>query len=143
MEYVVAIICDWEKKKVNVSVVEFKGSDESLDQCNELIGCDRVDYIEITLDNDKYDLWCDDEFLLKQEENPGLAWFDQSANAKDPVVILGNAVIAKSNDEGETIGMTYEEASFVAMKYTEYMSENGPKFINWLKKVRAEREAEV
>lgn len=143
MEYIVAIRCDWEKKKVNVTIEDFKGSDESLDQFYELIGCERVDYIEITLDNDKYDLWCDDEFLLKQEENPGLAWFDQSANAENPVVILGNAVITKSNDEGETIGMTYGEASFVAMKYTEYMGENGPKFINWLKKVRTEREMEA
>ena len=143
MEYAVAIIGNMEKKTVSANVVEFKGGDDSLEQLYKLIGCERVDYVEITLDNDKYDLWCDDEFLLKQEENSALAWYDQSHSTANPTVILGNAVITHTNDEGETTGMTYEEASFVAIKYAEYMKENLPKFIKWLKNVKASREAEV
>lgn len=144
MEYAVAIIGNMEKKTVSADVVEFKGGEDSLDQLYKLIGCERVDYVEITLDNDQYDLWCDDEFLLKQEEEVlGLAWYDQSHSTANPTVILGNAVITHTNDEGETTGMSYEEASFVAMKYAEYMTENLPKFINWLKNVKASRESEV
>jgi hypothetical protein len=142
MEYIVAITVN--NNIVNVTVTQFDGSDKSLSQLYKIIGCKLVDFVEITLDNDEYDLWFDNNYLQKKDAvltwyDPTLTWTDQVHDINNPMIVMGNAVIAKSNTMGETIGMTYEEASFVAMKYAEYMRENFPKFIEWLKNVKAKR----
>ena len=50
-----------------------------------------------------YDIWCDDEGLLKEEKYIG------GASGVGREILCGNLLIAKHDEEGGTIGLTKEE----------------------------------
>ena len=61
---------------------------------------------------DKYfDIWCDDEGLLK--DNLRASAFNDLSKDYLKEVICGNIVIANSNEEGETVGLTDADIALI------------------------------
>ena len=75
----------------------------------KIIGCRCVDCRSFEYNGTEYDVWFDDEFLLKNGPlYPTLFLGELKPNFFD--VICGNFIIAKCNEEGETIGISTDEA---------------------------------
>ena len=71
----------------------------------ENIGCRCVDCVCRKIGKNYYDIWVDDEGLLKEKRYI----CGELISNKASEILVGNIVIAKSNEEGETIGLTYDD----------------------------------
>ena len=104
--------------------VAYINSADTLREMYKIIGCSCVTCTAIEVNGKKYDVWSDDEALLVDKPVPNL-YID------DELVIFGNLLIAKSDDEGEMIGLDNGEPqllyAFAQMQY--------PKLLKWLKKI--------
>ena len=80
-----------------------------LQEAYKIIGCRCVDCRSFEYNGTEYDVWFDDEFLLKNGPlYPTLFLGELKPNFFDD--ICGNLIIAKCNEEGETIGISTDEA---------------------------------
>ena len=105
--------------------VSFLNPEHILKDMYEIIGCSCVTCTEIEINGKKYDVWSDDEALLKSNPVPNL-YID------DDTVIFGNLLIAKSNEEGEMVGLDKGEPQLLyAFAQIQY-----PKLLKWLRKIR-------
>ena len=97
----------------------------TLREMYKIIGCSCVTCTVIEINEKRFDVWSDDEALLVDAPVPNL-YID------DDTVIFGNLLIAKSNDEGEMVGLDNGEPqllySFAQLQY--------PKLLKWLKNIR-------
>lgn len=97
---------------------------DTLSEMYKIIGCSCVTCTEIEVNGKYFDVWSDDEALLVDNPVPNL-YID------DDTVIFGNLMIAKSNDEGEMVGLDNGEPqllySFAQLQY--------PKLLKWLKNI--------
>lgn len=97
---------------------------DTLSEMYKIIGCSCVTCTAIEINGKSYDVWSDDEALLVDNPVPNL-YID------DDTVIFGNLMIAKSNDEGEMVGLDNGEPqllySFAQLQY--------PKLLKWLKNI--------
>lgn len=97
---------------------------DTLSEMYKIIGCSCVTCTAIEINGKSYDVWSDDEALLVDNPVPNL-YID------DDTVIFGNLLIAKSNDEGEMVGLDNGEPqllySFAQLQY--------PKLLKWLKNI--------
>ena len=90
-----------------------------LQEAYNIIGCNLVDCRSFEYKDTIYDVWFDDEFLLKSGPiYPTLILGDLKPNFFD--LICGNFIIAKSNEDGETIGISTDEANMLIL----FMHEN-------------------
>ncbi len=71
---------------------------DTLREMYKIIGCSCVTCTAIEINGKKYDVWSDDEALLKSNPVPNLC-------IDDDIVIFGNLLIAKSNEEGKMVGL--------------------------------------
>ncbi len=96
---------------------------DTLSEMYKIIGCSCVTCTAIEINGKSYDVWSDDEVLLVDNPVPNL-YID------DDTVIFGNLMIAKSNDEGEMVGLDNGEPqllySFAQLQY--------PKLLKWLRR---------
>lgn len=77
--------------------------DKTLEGMYKIIGCRCVDVREVEIDGTVFDVWFDDEFLLSGEPQiPSLLLPYET-------VICGTVLFAKSNEDGETIGLNNDE----------------------------------
>lgn len=89
--------------------MEIKPFQDGIQPLYELIECDTIDHsssIDV-LNELNIDMWVDDEGLLKSR-CPVFVFLDEENNVQG--LIVGNVVFQKSNDEGESYGMTEDEA---------------------------------
>lgn len=97
---------------------------DTLSEMYKIIGCSCVTCTAIEINGKKYDVWSNDEALLVDNPVPNL-YID------DDTVIFGNLMIAKSNDEGEMVGLDNGEPqllySFAQLQY--------PKLLKCLKNI--------
>ena len=97
---------------------------DTLSEMYKIIGCSCVTCTAIEINGKSYDVWSDDEALLVDNPVPNL-YID------DDTVIFGNLLIAKSNDEGEMVGLDNGEPqllyTFAQLQY--------PKLLKWLKNI--------
>lgn len=94
----------------NGSVKEYDFEYESYKDFYELLGCRLFDIPKRQIGEDVFDIYCDDEALLKKElPQVSLAYFDRFGNIVD--AIYGNVFICKHDSEGETISLTDKEVS--------------------------------
>ena len=104
--------------------VAYLNPSNTLSDMYKIIGCSCVTCTAIEVNGKKYDVWSDDEALLVDNPVPNL-YID------DDTVIFGNLLIAKSNDEGEMVGLDNGEPqllyAFAQMQY--------PKLLKWLKNI--------
>lgn len=75
---------------------------ERLSEMYRLIHCTCVTCVGIEVDGEHFDLWCDDEGLLKPRPVPSL-YVDEN------VVIHGGFIISRYNDEGEMESLSWED----------------------------------
>ena len=87
----------------------------------ETIGCDCVDLVCVEIDGIEYDVFCDDEALLKYNPIPTL-------HVNDDVVIFGSLVFTKGNDDGETVALDDDDIKRI-VKYVKTRKEPMIQFI--------------
>ena len=80
--------------------------ENTLEGLRKIIGCRCVACTEIELAGKKFDVWSDDEALLKENPVPSLY-------INDNLILFGNLIIAKHDEEGETIGLTVADISLL------------------------------
>ena len=98
---VLALLCDPSSKSIH-SYVKQLDSEKMLSDMRQIIDCDLVTCIEIEVEGKYYDVWSDDEALLCDNPVPNLY-------VCDGLIIFGNLLFAKSDDDGETIGLSVED----------------------------------
>lgn len=105
--------------------VAYLNPSNTLSEMYKIIGCSCVTCTAIEVNGKKYDVWPDDEALLVSNPAPNLY-------INDDIVIFGNLLISKSNEEGAMVGLDNCEPqllySFAQLQY--------PKLLKWLKNIR-------
>ena len=82
--------------------------ENTLKGLREIIGCRCVACTEIEVAGKKYDVWIDDEALLNDNPVPTLY-------LNDDLILFGNLVLAKHDEEGETTGLTLADIHFLQL----------------------------
>lgn len=86
------------------------GKDKSnLEHLYELIGCSCVTCVTRLINGKEFDIWLDDEGLLKKEKS--LSGLLKHNEAKE--VLVGNLVIANVNAYGEMKGLTKKDIQLI------------------------------
>ena len=98
---VLALLCDPTSKSI-YSRVKQLDSEKTLADMQHIINCELVTCTEIEVEGKYYDVWSDDEALLKLNPVPNLYV------CKD-LIIFGNLLFAKSDDDGQTIGLSIDD----------------------------------
>ncbi len=80
---------------------------DTLHSMYRLIDCRMVDYMSFEYKGISYDVWFDDEFLVKGKFDLTLILGELKPNAF--TALCGNLMFAKSDEEGRTIGLTEED----------------------------------
>lgn len=76
---------------------------DRLHEMYRLLACELVDVITFESEGVAYDIWFDEEFLLKNRPVPTLIIGEPKKNAF--TLICGNVLIAKCNEDGEMEGL--------------------------------------
>ena len=97
-------------------VSAFELAEDTLHQMYDLIGCDLVDYCQIEFEGKRYDLWFDEEFLVKRN----YITFPLCNNGVICGYIAGNIVIMASDKNGECVGLPDDViAKMISSKFFE------------------------
>ena len=91
----------------------------------KIINCDCVTCTQIEVNGKLFDVWSDDEALLKSNPAPNL-YID------DDLIIFGSVVFAKSDEEGSFVGLEREEVHLL----WHFAQAQFPKLLNFLKNRR-------
>lgn len=109
MSVYIAEIIKNERGTVLTSGTGYITKGNFLEEAYKIIRCRCVDCRAFEYNGTEYDVWFDDEFLLKKGPlYPTLFLGELKPNYFD--VICGNFIIAKCNEEGEIIGISTNEA---------------------------------
>ena len=81
------------KIKAIIPHVRFIDSEKTLEELYRIIGCDSIDLVRIEVDGKFFDIYCDDEFLLKEKPVPTLFLSDEQ-------VLCGNLVFTTCDKDG-------------------------------------------
>lgn len=84
-------------------IVELDDND-SLHSMYKHIGCDLVELLCVDIEGVEYDLWFDEEFLMK-----GTIQRLPTLRLENDVMLRGKIIIAKSDDDGKTIGLNDDD----------------------------------
>ena len=82
--------------------VRYISPDNVLKDLYEILKCDLVTCTEIEVNGKLFDVWSDDEALLKDKPAPNL-YID------DDLIIFGSVAFAKADEEGKLVGLSREE----------------------------------
>ena len=82
--------------------VRYISSDNVLHDLYRILNCQLVTCTEIDVDGKLFDVWSDDEALLKSNPVPNL-YID------DDLIIFGSVAFAKSDDEGKLVGLERDD----------------------------------
>ena len=95
--------------------------DNCLKDMYKILNCDCVTCTEIEIEGKYYDVWSDDEALLKYRPIPVLY-------VNDDVIIFGNVLFAKANRNGDTCGLAYKDVNIIY----DYIQKQDVKLRKWL-----------
>ena len=82
--------------------VRYISPDNVLKDLYRILNCELVTCTEIEVNGKFFDVWSDDEALLKDNPAPNL-YID------DELIIFGSVAFAKADDEGKLAGLSREE----------------------------------
>ena len=82
--------------------VRYISPDNVLHDLYRILNCELVTCTEIDVDGKLFDVWSDDEALLKPNPVPNL-YID------DDLIIFGSIAFAKSDDEGKLVGLERDD----------------------------------
>ena len=92
-----------------------------LEDLYKVFNCDLVTCVEIEVGGKFFDVWADDEALLKDEPVPNL-YID------DELIIFGSVAFAKTDEDGEMVGLDSDE---IHLLWDFYLAQF-PKLLNFL-----------
>ena len=103
------------KAGAKAEVVELQGDKIDYLKMKELLEIDSpVTCVERKIGNEYYDLWLDDEGLLKPEKDRIVTGFLQFGGQE---LLVGNMLILKHDEEGNSVGLTDEDLENVFKPY--------------------------
>ncbi|MBR6014165.1 MAG: hypothetical protein IK062_10370 [Selenomonadaceae bacterium] len=98
---VFALIHDANRNTIS-PCVKYLDSENTLKSMYKILNCALVTCTEIEVAGKLFDVWSDDEALLKDNPIPNLY-------VNDDLIIFGNVLFAKSGKNGETLGLNHYE----------------------------------
>lgn len=109
MIQVLTLEVDYNLKGIFPLVRQIDSTDVLNEMC-KIIGCEMIDIVQIEVEGKFYDIYCDDEFLLKDNPVPTLYLYNET-------VLCGNLVFTTCDEDGKTQGLTDEDIKIL----TEYI----------------------
>ena len=105
--------------------VRYISPDNVLHDLYRVLNCQLVTCTEIEVNGKLFDVWSDDEALLKDKPAPNL-YID------DDLIIFGSVAFAKTDEEGKLVGLSHDDVqllwNFACLQF--------PKLLNFLKNRR-------
>ena len=121
---VFSLECDEEFRTISPHV-RYISPDNVLQDLYRILNCELVTCTEIEVNGKLFDVWSDDEALLKDKPAPNL-YID------DDLIIFGSVVFAKSDEDGGFVELEREEVhllwNFAQIQF--------PKLLNFLERQR-------
>ena len=99
--------------------------DNVLNDLYKILNCELVTCVEIEVGGKFFDVWADDEALLKDKPVPNLY-------VDDELIFFGSVAFAKADDDGEMIGLDSDE---IHLLWDFYLAQF-PKLLNFLARQR-------
>ena len=96
------------------------------DDMYKILNCSTITCTVVEINNTTFDIWSDDEALLVDYPVPVMY-------VNDDLVIFGNMLFAKSDNEGNIIGLRDSEPQ---MLYAYALSQY-PKLVRWIQNLKA------
>ena len=115
--------------QVNLVLPHIKTMENTLQDMYKIINCQLVTCTQIEIDGKYYDVWSDDESLLKSNPVPTLY-------INDDLILFGNLIFATSDEEGATTGLAEEDMDRVL----KFINRQAPKLIKWLEELKFVKE---
>lgn len=103
-------------QKSDPYIVEIDGS---LNSYYQILNCDTFDIASRRIGENYYDIYCDDEGLLKS--NPIVS----AISSDRQPMLVGNLFVTKTDEEGNTISLTDEEIEEVKRNLTPLFDDKG------------------
>ena len=116
--------CD-EKTATISPHVRYISPDNVLQDLYKILNCDLVTCTEIQVNGELFDVYSDDEALLKSKPIPNL-YID------DGLIICGSVAFAKADDDGKLVGLSRAEVHLL----WDFAFAQFPKLLNFLKNRR-------
>ena len=107
------------------SHVRYISPDNVLQNQYKILNCDLVTCVEIEVGGKFFDVWADDEALLKDKPVPNL-YID------DELIIFGSVAFAKTDEDGELVGLDSDEIHLL----WDFAIAQFPKLLNFLARQR-------
>ncbi len=105
--------------------VRYISPDNVLKDLYKVLNCELVTCTEIEVNGELFDVYSDDEALLKDRPAPNL-YID------DDLIIFGSVAFAKADEEGKLVGLTHEEVQLL----WNFSRLQFPKLLNYIEKQR-------
>lgn len=105
--------------------VRYISPDNVLKDLREILNCELVTCTQIKISGKLFVIYSDDEALFKENPEPNL-YID------DDLIFFGSVAIAKSDEEGNLVGLTPDEVLLLRL----FDSVQFTKFLNFLKTQR-------
>ena len=105
--------------------VRYISPDNVLKNLYRILNCDLVTCTEIEVNDKLFDVYSDDEALLKDKPIPNL-YID------DDLIIFGSVAFAKADDEGKLVGLSSDDVQLL----WDFALKQFPKLLNFLKNRR-------
>lgn len=121
------ILIDTTKPKNEIKEHDFeqvKDATENLHNIYKMLNCDCIDVVERKFGKNVYDIYCDDEALLKGG-TPILAIATYNQNNVLVEQIVGNVFICKHDGQGGMQALTPKECSEILNEILAYISVDG------------------
>ena len=101
--------------------VRFISHDNVLKDLYKILNCDLVTCVEIEVGGKFFDVWADDEALLKDKPVPNLY-------VDDELIFFGSVAFAKTDEDGEMVGLDSDD---IHLLWDFYLAQF-PKLLNFL-----------
>ena len=116
--------CDEEARTISPHV-RYISPDNVLKDLYRILNCELVTCTEIEVNGKLFDVWSDDEALLKDKPAPNL-YID------DDLIIFGSVAFAKSDEDGKLVGLTRDDVHLL----WHFAQSQFPKLLDFLKNRR-------
>ena len=105
--------------------VRYISSDNVLKDLYRILNCELVTCIEIEVNGKLFDVYADDEALLKSNPVPNLY-------IEDDLIIFGSVAFAKADEDGKLVGLNRDDIHLL----WEFCLKQFPKLLAFLKRQR-------
>ena len=99
--------------------------DNVLNDLYKILNCELVTCVEIEVGGKFFDVWADDEALLKDKPVPNLY-------VDDELIFFGSVAFAKTDEDGELVGLDSDEIHLL----WDFAIAQFPKLLNFLARQR-------